>query len=250
VRDGNGDSVNRFALALTQQLCFYADSAMCAEDDPEFRRVAKAFEDSGFLWKTLVRELFSSPLVTGAEPVKTFETRNALVSIARREHLCGALSERLGKPDLCAQDVAFPFARGFGGMGMPDPLATARATFRISGSVATDGFSRGSEIPVTPADPTLFYRAASELLCENVAAQAVDAAEGGLYQSSDPDGAMADMVAKIVGYTASDPHYAMALQILHEHFDETRGSGASASDALRATFALACQSPTSLGVGM
>src|SRR5262249_16347322 len=32
--------VNRFALAFAQKLCFYADSAACAEEDTEFRRVA------------------------------------------------------------------------------------------------------------------------------------------------------------------------------------------------------------------
>src|SRR5205085_7128211 len=56
-----GSTVNRFALATTQHLCFFANSAACEESDPEMRRVALAFQNSAFDFKTLVRELFSSP---------------------------------------------------------------------------------------------------------------------------------------------------------------------------------------------
>ena len=49
---------------------------------------------------------------------------------------------------------------------------------KIAASVAADAFSRGSESPVTPFVPTVFYRAATEMLCENVAALVVDATAG------------------------------------------------------------------------
>ena len=62
------------------------------------------------------------------------------------------------------------------GLSVALPTAAQNATLKIVSSVAADAFSRGSEIPVTPSDPTLFYRAASEMLCENVAPQVVDAA--------------------------------------------------------------------------
>jgi hypothetical protein len=248
MKDGD---LSRFGLAMAQQLCFFADSASCQESDPEMQRVVRAFQDAHYDFKVLVRELLSSPLVTGAANTETFAARNVTVSIARREHLCAALSARLHKPDLCALEVAFPFSRGGrgGAMGTTDPYAVQRATFRLAGSVATEGFSRGSELPVTPSEPTLFYRAASELLCENIAAQAVDATDSP-YSSSAVDTSLAGMVEQIMGYTPSDTHHAMALQILHEHFDEARGTGASATDAMRSTFALACQSPTSLAFGL
>jgi len=249
IDDAGSPTVNRFALEMTQKLCYWADSAPCAESDPEFRRIGAAFEASDFDFKVLIRELFASPLVTGASYSATFETRAALISVARREQLCTALSNRLGRTDLCALRVAFPFQTGFASPNNEDPLAAERATFRIAGSVAADAFSRGSEVPVTPADPNLFYRAASELLCEDIAAKVVDGSDP-IYVSQDSAGAIADMVVRVMGYTTSEPQYAEAVRILTDNLDASTASGASGTDALRSTFALACQSPTSLGVGI
>jgi hypothetical protein len=243
------EPLSRFAIAMTQQLCYWADSAGCAENDPEFRRVAAAFAASNFDFKALVRELLSSPLITGAAPTKTFEQRNVMISVSRRQHLCEALSNRLGQSDVCALRVAFPFQSGFGQGQQSSPLAVQRATFRIAGSVADDAFSRGSEIPVTPSHPTLFYRAASELVCEDVAARVVDV-ENAPFSSGELDGALTRMVEVIMGYVPSDPRHAGALQILKDNNQESLDSGASATDALRSTFSLACQAPTSLAFGL
>ena len=49
---------------------------------------------------------------------------------------------------------------------------------------------------MTPADPTLFYRAATEMLCENIATQVVDATAGTVYTSTDVAAAIAGMVAR------------------------------------------------------
>jgi hypothetical protein len=237
VADEAGTPVNRFALAITQKLCFYANSIACLENDPEFRRVALAFQNSNFNFPSLIKEFFSSPLVTNAVPTATTVAAGVTVSIARRDQLCEALSNRLARPDLCAQVFAVP--------------SQARAaTAKIASSVASDGFSRGSEAPVTPVDPTLFYAAATEMLCENIAAQVVDAESDTVYASSDPKGAMADMVQRVMGYPASDPHYAAALQVLEEDYAANLATKASATNSLRSTFSLACQSPTTLSVGL
>jgi hypothetical protein len=89
-----------------------------------------------------------------------------------------------------------------------------------------------------------------------VAGKVVDVS-GSMYQSSSYAAAISDMASRIVGYSASDPHYAMAVQILTEHYNNalasTSNSGSSAAkatNALRSTFALACQSPTSLSFGL
>jgi hypothetical protein len=144
---------------------------------------------------------------------------------------------------------------------VPVPTSAQTATATIAQSVAADAFSRGSQIPVTPSDPTLFYRSASELLCSNVAAQVVDpSAGGGVYTMNDVPGAIANMVETLMGYPPSHPAHAEAVQILQEHYDMARtttssGGGGrpgmtSATNALRSTFILACESPTAVGIGL
>jgi hypothetical protein len=231
--------ISRFAMAMTQKLCFFANSAPCVNSDPEFRRVASAFEASNFNFLSLIKELFSSPLVTGATATATAMQNGMNISILRRDQLCSALSNRLGKPDLCAQAV-------------PLPSQAQTATAKIATAMPADAFSRGAESPVTPSDPTLFYRAASEMLCENIANQVVDATSGTVYQSSNAMPAIADMVQKIMGYPPGDTaHYAQALQILQAHYQAVLGQNRNtATTALRSTFALACQSPASLAAGL
>jgi hypothetical protein len=66
---------------------------------------------------------------------------------------------------------------------------------------------------------------------------------------------IAALVANIVGYPASDPHNAQAVTILQGHFTaaQTAATGTAANKAtvaMRSTFALACQSPTFLSLGI
>ena len=232
-------TISRFAMAMAKYLCFYANSSECVESDPEYRRIALAFANSGFDFPTLIRELFSSPLVTDASDTATFDADGFVISVSRRGHLCASLSNRLGVADVCALQV-------------PLPSSAQSATLKIAGSVAADAFSRGSQTPVTPSPATLFYRAGTEMLCENVAALVVDATSGSVYTSSDATNSIAAMVQNIVGYPPSDSHYASALDILTRHYNNAQTSPYSATktNALRSTFSLACQSPTSLGIGM
>jgi len=160
------------------------------------------------------------------------------VAISRRDQLCGALSTRLARPDLCA-------------LTTPVPTAAQQATARIAQSLATDAFSRGDEFPITATEPTLFYRAASEMLCENIAVQAVDpTGGGGVYQAAQFAAGISDMATRIMGYTPSDPKHAQAVTILTSHYQAVLATKASATNSLRSTFALACESPTSLSFGL
>src|SRR4029079_7136668 len=217
VTDGGG--LSRFGIAIAQDLCFWANSAPCSESDPEFRRVVGAFQNSTpmpYNFAVLVKELFASPLITGAVATGTYSTPGSVpVSISRRDHFCAALSNRLGKPDLCAQAA-------------PVPSSAQSATATIAQSVAADAFSRGSQIPVTPSDPTLFCRSASELLCSNIAAQVVDPTSGtGVYSMSDVPGAISAMVETLMGYPPEHPAHAEATQILQEHYDMARTTSSS-----------------------
>ena len=108
---------------------------------------------------------------------------------------------------------------------------------------------------MTPTEPTLFYRVATHMLCDNIAAQVVDAASGAVYASSDVAGAIDAMVTTVMGYPASHPLHAQAAQILMDHDTAVAqaASGSSATKAttgLRSAFALACESPRALGIGL
>ncbi|HZL16499.1 MAG TPA: hypothetical protein VFG23_02010 [Polyangia bacterium] len=232
-----GQTVNRFAMAMTQKLCFFANSAECEETDPEMRRVALAFQNANYDFPTLVRQLFSSPLVSSAADTATFDQDGVTISITRRDQLCASLSNRLGKPDICQ-------------ILMPTPTGVTTALNRLASSIDADAFSRGSQLPVTSSEPNLFYRAASELVCEAVAAQVVDATSGTVYSSTSYQTAISDMVVNIMGVPASDPHYAAVLSALQAHYAAAIAAKATATSALRSTFSAACQSPTSLALGI
>jgi len=210
VTDGSAQPLNQFAIAVTQKLCFYANSASCTQTDPEFRRVAGAFAKA-----------------------------TVPVAISRRDHFCQALSNRLGIPDICALAATLP-------------TAAQTATASIAGGVVADTFSRGSQTPVTSADPNLFFRAAVEELCQALAPQVVDATSKSVWTSSSSANvstAISDMVQKVMGYPPSDSHSAMAVSILKNHMQSAQ-SQSNASTALRSTFVLACESPTSVAVGL
>jgi hypothetical protein len=231
-------TLDGFAIEFTRKLCFYANSTACNAADPEFRRVVKAFQAANHDFLALIKELFASPLVTGIAATQTFAAGAMPVSIVRRDHLCAALSNRLGKPDLCALAAVLP-------------SQAQAATARIASSVAADAFSRGSESPITPSDPTLFYRAATEMLCENMANQVVDAPTATVYSSADVTSALPDMVEKLMGYPPSDSKHAAALEILMAHQAEVlKQNPRNPGLALRSAFVLACESPTALGVGL
>jgi hypothetical protein len=240
VTDGAG--LPRFGIAVVQQLCFYANSSPCNESDAEFRRIVTVFKDSTFNYAVLAKEFFSSSIVTGAAATSAAAGGEVPVSIARRDHLCAALSNRLGKPDICAQGVAIP-------------SSAQTSTARIAASVAADAFSRGAQSPVTPTEPTMFYRAATEMLCENIATQVVDATSGAVYTSADIPGAINSMVETVMGYPPGNPLHAQAAQILMDHqVAAAAGASGSASSkatlGLRSAFALACESPRALGIGL
>ena len=93
---------------MAQKLCFFANSHAVPRARPRVPAHRAAFQDGGYNFAALVKELFSSPLVTGAVADAPPTTNGVPISIARRDQLCAALSNRLGKPDLCAQAAPLP----------------------------------------------------------------------------------------------------------------------------------------------
>jgi hypothetical protein len=241
---GVGDVLNtlathpRFPLAWAQKLHFWATSTAAQEDDPELVRIAGAFRQSNFDWKTLVRELFSSPLITLASPTQTTTSQGVTLSIARRDQYCAALSSRLGLTDVC-------------GMITPQPTPAQTAVAARARLLPVDTYYRAYELPSLPTNPDLFYRSSTESMCRAIADQVVDAKGGSSrYAGSKPADAIADMIATVMDLVSVDPRAGQAQQILTDHLAAALKSGASATDALKSTFTLACIAPSSVIVGL
>lgn len=232
-----------FASAWVQKLCYYANSAPCTTSDPEFQRVVAAFQASNYAFATLVTELFSSPLVTGLAETQTADDQGVVVAVARRDHLCAALDHRLDFDDICnLRGLTRKTAKG------PVPA--------IAAGLPSDGYGRGSNEPVLPNSPTLFFRAGVENICAAVAAQVIDVPTAkqvaGVKQwaSSDSDAAIADFVSTIMGLPASDPRAAGATTLLQGHYGAALATGATATNALRSTFVTACLAPSFVSIGL
>lgn len=229
-----------FPDAWVQKLCFFANSQKCDPTDPEFVRIRDAFKNGGFKWKTLVEELMSSPLTTNAVATQTTTNEGEMVSVSRRDHLCTLLNSRLGLVDSCGLDVVTNKSLS----GIPE----------IAAGLPSDGYGRGASSPVLPTQPTLFYRAGLENICEDVANEIIDAksppAGATTYSSSNADAAIADFVSNLMGIVPDDPRSAPMTQFLTTHHTQALANQASATDALKSTFVTACLSPTVAGIGM
>lgn len=223
----------QFPLAWALKLCQWANSSACLADDPELVRVVTAFRDSQLSFRTLVRELFSSPLVTWRARTKTSDAEGQLVSVTRYAHFCRALEHRLGVTDPC---------------GDSDPNSAAHA---ISVSIPADAFSRGKPDPILPTESNLFQRSAVEALCAKVAEGVVDNPKLPVtISTADVGGALSTLLGTLMSIDAADARRAQLLAILQQHFADARATGASPKAALASTFTLACTSPTSAGVGL
>src|SRR5262249_5560600 len=139
------------------------NSAPCLSSDPEFQRVVGAFRNSSFSWNVLVTELLASPITTYASLTDTAAANGQVVAVARRDHLCAALDNRLGFADVCGLDAV-------------TKKALQATVPQIVSGLPSDGYGRGSTAPVLPNQPTLFYRAGTENICETVAANVIDVA--------------------------------------------------------------------------
>jgi len=214
----------QFASAWTQKLCYYANSQACDEKDPEFIRIATAFEASGFDLKALYADLFSSPLVTGAEYSESYDSRRWLISITRQNHLCRLLDEHLEENDVCSEGSTF------------------------IGLIPDDDFARGKAVPVQTSLSSSFHFAAVDALCERLAARLVSG--GNTFDANDQEGALAKMLDGLLGLPEGHSRRAEWATELSEHFQAARDAGANNTTAMRSTFTLACTSPEVMAMGL
>jgi len=238
--------------AWVQKLCYYVNSSPatkqnpsggCDPNDPEFKRIVTAFQSNGLKWDAMVTDLLSSPLTTNAAPTLTTDEVQ-VVAVARRDHLCAALNNRLFGGPATAADIC--------GLQVTSPGSTIQT---IVGGFPSDGYGRGSPVPVLPTQPNLFYRGGIESVCESVAAMLIDNKTppmGALTwtSSATPTAAIQDFVTILMAIESSDPRYAAAQSALLDHFTSVKATGASNTTSLQSAFTVACMSPSFIGIGM
>jgi hypothetical protein len=227
-----------FAGAWAQKLCYYANTVGCDADDPEFVRVLAAFRASNLDFKTLVRELFSSPLVTGAKPLLTWSRQPFPISMMRRQHVCAMLSTRLGVSNACDPMLVLDT------YGKPKFSPATLATTLLP----DDGFGRASVRPFLATVPDMFYRGSVEVLCEALADELVDVPNA-RFTSAKADAALADLVHVVMGLPDNDARAADMRSILDAHLAAATGAGATPTQALKSAFTLACTSPFTVALG-
>jgi hypothetical protein len=232
------------ASGWVQKLCYYVNSEACDPTDPEFQRLVALLQSSNYSWNTIVKAVVTSPLTTNATETQTARTNGEVVAVSRRDHLCAALDARLGFTDECALDA----------LTKKPQVATIP---EIVSGLPSDAYGRGAVAPILPNDPTLFFRAGTENICEAVAAQVVDAPAGSepagvkQWSSAQPDAAIADFLGVVMALTPSDPRYTPAQQLLTSHFTSaSQQTGITPTEALRSTFVVACLSPSATGIGL
>lgn len=222
-----------FAGAWADKLCYYANGAPCVEGE-ELDRVLAAFtEEHDF--RTLIVELFSSPLVTGRECLDEADGSNTDVSISRRSTFCAQLSDRLGVADAC-------------GLSEPPevPNQSKHELRRASSAVPDDAFSRGTVAPIVITDPSMMGRANRESSCLIAADQLSLAGRSN-------DEAAAWLVIDVMGLPPGTARHDAALDILRGHLADVMAADGSTADphplAQRSAFVVACMAPTLSGLG-
>ena len=221
------------SAAWVQKLCTWANDAPCLTTDPEFARLTQLFSQD-FSWSGLVRELFSSNLVTHRQSTEVSRMLDSF-SVTKRDHLCPLLSTRLQIDDLCGLDPTTT---------VTGDLLTVRTVAQI---LPAHGYIRGAEMPILANDSTLFFRSALESMCVATAKVAV---EGSMsrFQTDNPNLAIKKLVYGLMGMPTG-PSAQQAVPILQQHFDDAVRAGNTAQDALRSTFVVACLSPAVAGMG-
>ena len=249
-RTGRGDTadqpVKRFAIAMTQKLCFFANSAGCLESDPEFRRVARRSRTSNY---DLHDAGEGAVLVAAGDQRRhtaTTDQNGVTISIARRDQLCARAVEPAGhRRPLRA-----------GACRVADAAPSGDAEDRHAASPPTPSAAAARSRSRRPTRRCSTGRPA-RCCARTWRAKVVDPSSGtGVYRAPTWRRAIADMVRDDRRLPARDPHHAPAVQILTDHYTPRSRSASTGSTTARQPTRCArpsrsaCQSPTSLSFGL
>jgi hypothetical protein len=221
----------RFAAAWTEKLCALANAGACDENDPELERIAAVFVDSGYDFRAMVRELFSSPVITFQARTDTWDQYGGVVPPVTQDRFCVRMSERLGIADLC----------NLAG-GLAAPAGIQKRIRALADGVPPVAFGRAMVMPIVTTAPDVFSVASIEHICQIVAEQWYGTGDGMLWAPDEREQVLDHLVAQVMGIPVSDERSAPLRAILDDHWDQALDDGATDVDALRSTFMTACSS--------
>jgi hypothetical protein len=240
-----------FAKAWTQKICNWANTARCADSDPELLRIADAFQNSNFNFKVLLREFFASPISTSELRTKSSDESGQITSVVSREQLCHRMSSRGVKPDLCLLlPVSFIY----------NPIGN-NPRFQASAAMPLTSYPRGVPAALVPRDPGILYQAAVDRACAYFANELVGNSPNFFNQHWPENGAASvqtalnEFVTVVMNVPASDERYTELRAALQRHYDqvlpllEALPRNSPASQAMKSTFTIACSSPLAAGNG-
>ncbi|MEL7369783.1 MAG: hypothetical protein AAFN74_12775, partial [Myxococcota bacterium] len=265
----------RFPTAWVQKLCMWANSQRCLEDDPEFIRLATAFsQDWDFM--ALLTNLFSSPLITGAEITETHDDREFFVSIARTNHMCVALDTRIkeARADRCAAErEANPDANPAVCNERNNIGCNASGLIRsMSEVISADAYGRGSREFIQESLSGPFNSRAMTELCTQLASREVGNGNQ-TFRTNTVDASLNRMVRYVMGLPTDHPRYdaaraglrraydiaaatpvcgdGNALDVVDDNVDAINcGFGMNATRAMYTAWIVACSSPELAGQGL
>ena len=257
-----------FAKGWVGKLCNWATSNACNEDGSEFNKLVNVFTSSGYNMRTLVTELFASPLVTGSQYVDDFNESTPNIVINRTNHFCTTMEARL-------QQVRE--SQGLPSSPRANICNLSNNAIEKTELLPKDEFSRGAIDLIQSVSFDPFISAGYVQLCESVSNSIVNAGSGtsnadSIFDSNNVERSLDELITYVMAIPPSSDGYTDAREALQKMYDihrhptrcEDEGlDPATANDdgvvcgfgarnnalALRPVWNLVCSTPSLLGLG-
>lgn len=247
-----------FAFAWASKACQYFTSVECDKKYPDLvQELANNFSESGYKFKTLLVDLFTSSLVIYGPS----DNSNMLISINRRDHFCFAMNKRIA--DISAQN----------GLLEVVDFCDSTTNYRASqvNLIPNDSYSRGGVALLQPTELDPFYIKSVEYLCDNRDWWLAGNGAEKTFDRTNVTQSLDDLTQHVIGIPTSNEHYSDVRNALQRNYDITRASpvcaspqdidinyttspacglGLSQQRAMESMWRFACSAPTSIGLGL
>ena len=232
-----------FDRAWAQKLCVAFNTTKCLETDPEFLRVAQAFRDSNFNFKTLYRELASSNLITASGTSQTSLTSGFYVNRLRKTHFCQNINARVRQIQTARRVTVDGFDNG-------SRICNDSRVRDAASSLGDDHTVRGLTEVVNSFPLDSFARQSIERACYGMA-DVVMRRGNAIFSSSENN--VRDNLDRVTEYIIGLPrnHPRQMRQVVDIVYNEARNElGLNFGDSMRQTIAFGCTTPDFIGVGL